>query len=290
MTPSTTLILFLVFQGPSPCERHRAFLDQLTEHYRERLPLALSFQGELSDAAALSDCLVDRLSGDWGAVVGYKAALTNPIAQQRFGVDAPLLGSMLENMLLKSGATVPVHFGARPVCEGDLVVRIGDEAVNRARTREDAMDAIDAVIPFLELPDLVYGPDVPLNGAAITAINAGARLGVLGPERLVFSARDWQHRIAHIRIQLIGDDGKLLTEGRSENLLGHPLDAVLWLKDALLASGKRLKKGDLLSLGSATPPIPIRGPGTVTARYFGMEPERIVEVKVTFAGGEPDSR
>ena len=42
------------------------------------------------------------------------------------------------------------------------------------------MAGLDAVIPFLEIPDVLYKPGSELSGPHLVAINAGARFGVLG--------------------------------------------------------------------------------------------------------------
>ncbi len=49
----------------------------------------------------------------------YKAGLTNPSVQKVFGVNAPLRGTLMEKMILKSGATVDGRLRARPLYEGD---------------------------------------------------------------------------------------------------------------------------------------------------------------------------
>src|SRR5687768_15401300 len=115
-----------------------------------------------------------------GRPVGYKAGLTNPAVQKRFNADAPVWGTLYAPMMLNSGASVDAAFGARPLFEADMLVRIGSAAVNRAKTPEDVLAAIDQVIPAIELPDLVVQAPGQLNGAGITAINVGARYFVNG--------------------------------------------------------------------------------------------------------------
>jgi hypothetical protein len=59
-------------------------------------------------------------------------------------------------------AQVDVAFGARALFEADMLVRISDEAINRAKTPEDVLNAIDQGIPFIERPDrVVQAPPRP---------------------------------------------------------------------------------------------------------------------------------
>ncbi len=85
---------------------------------------------------------------------------------------------------------------------GDPVVRVSSEAINQARSLQDLMMSIDQLIPFIELPDLVVQAPGKLNGAAITAINVGARLGVPGtplavPARLLPPKPDMAVEVAY---------------------------------------------------------------------------------------------
>ena len=85
-----------------------------------------------------------------------------------------------EANLVPSGANVPVGFGSRPFFEGDLLVRVASADINKADTAAQVLAAIDQIIPFMEMPDLLVEDPKALNGAGLTAINVGARLGVVG--------------------------------------------------------------------------------------------------------------
>ena len=76
-------------------------------------------------------------------LVGYRAGLTNPAAQQRFNANAPVSGMAYADMLLPNGSLVDANFGARPLYEADRLVRVGSEAINTARTATEVLDAVD---------------------------------------------------------------------------------------------------------------------------------------------------
>ena len=228
-------------------------------------------------AQAIQDKLIQGLIPHQGKIIGYKVGLTNAKTQERFNVSQPILGIFLEQMLLPSGSTVPKNFGAVPMLEGDLIVRVGDEKINQAKTPEETLDYLDAVIPFLELPDLVYDKTVQLNGEMLVAINVGARLGIVGTS-ISLDNTD----LKNIQITIIDGSGKILAQGDSNTLLGNPLNVIFWLKEQLHAQGKTLKKGDLLSLGSMTPLIPITNAKTVYAKYQGLGNNESEEISVIF--------
>ncbi len=58
-------------------------------------------------------------------------------------------------MVLHSSASVPATFGARLLFEAELLVRGKSAAINQAKTPMQVLAAMDQVIPFIELPDLI---------------------------------------------------------------------------------------------------------------------------------------
>jgi 2-keto-4-pentenoate hydratase len=216
----------------------------------------------------------------FGAPVGYKAALTSPAARAALHADEPVVGMLLHRMFLPDKGKLTVRFGARPLVEADLVVRVGSEAINTARTPEEALACLDAVFPFLELPDLLYAPGAPLDAGAIAAANGGARHGVLGPQIPLAVAPDWRQRLRTFRAELVDPDGKVIGTGTGADLLEDPLKAVLWLRDKMRERGALIRRGSLLSLGTLVAPVPAT-PGTWTARYTGLDPRGETGVAIT---------
>ncbi len=257
--------------------------EPVTRYYMQRVPMpAFPDAVTMEEAAAAQADFVSRIRDVLGPRVGYKAGLTNPGVQERFGVDRPLFGVLLENMLLESGARVDTGSGSRLMHEGDLMVRVGSAAINDASTTEEALAALDAVIPFVELPDLVFAKGVKITAPALTAINAGARLGVKGSPIPIESNAQWLERLRDFELVVTDLNGQVVAEGKGSNLLDHPLNVVLWLRDALAEKDIRLEKGDLLSLGTVTKLLPATPGERITAVYTGLDPRGPVEVEVEF--------
>ncbi len=268
----------------------------LFQHYTAGYPAPILTEGlSARQIDSIHISFVRRLMSeaeDEGAIVGYKVALTNPKAQSQVGVDHPLYGFLLENMLLKSGATLPLAFGSRPQAEGDLMVRVGSADINQAETDLELLAALDAVIPFLELPDLIYEENAPINAGALVAVNVGARYGIMGDPIELEPEENGLAQLANIRVVLNNDQGQFLVEGSSADLLGHPINAVRWLRDTLQTQGVDLRPGDLLSLGSVTALVSLDPETDITgieARYFGLnDNERSIDLEVSFERPEED--
>ncbi|MBM3270932.1 MAG: hydratase [Candidatus Sericytochromatia bacterium] len=268
----------------------RAVAPTLAHFYKARKGApALTAGMTLDQAYQVQDALVAILARDFearrtgaGQIAGYKAALTNPAVQEKFGVKTPLRGVLLAGMLVPSGSEVDAAFGSNPLHEGDLLLRVRSGAINLAKTRSELLDALDAVIPFIELPDLVYARDVVVDGPALAAADAGARLGVVGSPIPLAAGQDWERRLAEFKLEILDEQGQVQATGFGQHLLGHPLDAALWLRDAIVASGRELKRGDVLSLGTVTRLVPVVAGTQVRARYSGLDPRGPVEVLVKF--------
>ena len=208
--------------------------------------------------------LVEILSEHWGEPVGWKAGLTSPPAQANFGVDEPVRGVMFADMFLPDGATLPAQFAARPLFEADFIVVVGDAAINAATTHEEVMAALDTLHPFIELPDLVVEAPPTLTGPKITAINVGARLGILGEG--IPAEEGLIDALAAMEVTITDQDGEVLASAPGSAILGHPLNAVLWMRD----SGLEFAPGDMLSLGSFGPLLPPRPGLTATITWAGL--------------------
>ena len=249
----------------------------LMEVYNKRQP-AVNPEGlSGADGECSREKVLKLLQAQMGAPVGYKAGLTNPAVQKRFEHDAPVWGMLFAPMLLKNAAIVDAAFGARPLFEADLLVRVSDEAINRANTPEEVLRAIDQVIPFIELPDLVVQVPAPpkLNGAAIVAFNVGARLGVLGTPISVAGNPDIGNNLRDM-VAIVKGDGAELDRGKGSDVMGHPLNAVVWLAKDLARSGRSMKKGDLISLGSFSKLLPPKAGIAVEVLYQGLPGNPVV--------------
>jgi 2-keto-4-pentenoate hydratase len=236
----------------------------------------------MAEAGKVQEKYTALIAGDLGGVVGYKAGLTNPAVQKRFGYDRPIRGTLYEKMILPSDARVPATYGARPVFEADMVAVVGDAAkLMVAKTPLEALQALKEIRPFIELPDLVFDPQVKLDGPHLLGINVGARLGVLGEPISLSAPTESVAKLGDMKVEIVDQTGAVLGGGKGSDVLGNPLNAVLWIAESLRSEGKALKNGELLSLGSFSALLPPKPGTTITARYIGLTPAP-AEVRVTF--------
>jgi 2-keto-4-pentenoate hydratase len=83
-----------------------------------------------------------------------------------------------------------------------------------------------------------------------------------------------------MQVTLADAQGAVLGRGKGSDILEHPLNAVVWLAQALRQEGIALQPGDLVSLGSFSPLLPPKPGLAVTATYEGLPGAQ--PVRVTF--------
>ena len=276
---SLTAVLSWNGDAQAACPSHER-INTILRFLESREPLR-GLRADLStqDAECGRRRLVERLESSENRIVGYKAGLTNAKLQAQLGVASPVRGVLLEKMLLADGADVPADFGARPVFEADLMVVVKDAAIHKAKTHLDVLRSLSRVVPFIELPDLVMAEGEKLSAPLIVSLNVGARLGVVGKGIPVQATPEFAAALASMRVVVIDQGGRELASGKGAAILDHPLNAVQWLVQDLEKSRIRLKPGDLLSLGSFTPPMTPKAGTTVTVRYEGLPGNPVVSVR-----------
>jgi 2-keto-4-pentenoate hydratase len=284
LRPTATALLALL--GLAALPLHAACLDDtqvaaMAAAYAARTPAANPEGLSDADGECSRAKLLKLMDAQMGKPAGYKAGLTNPAVQARFNAKAPVWGALYERMLLKDGATVEAVFGARPLYEADLLVRVASADINAAKTPAEVMAAIDQVIPFIELPDMVVQAPPRLNGAAIAAINVGARLGVMGTPIAVPATRGERFALQDAlrdMLAIVKADGTEVDRGKGSDVLEHPLNAVVWLAQDLARQGRAMKPGELISLGSFSRLLPPKPGLAVEVMYWGLPGNPSVKV------------
>ena len=149
------------------------------------------------------------------------------------------------------------------------MVIVRDASIHQAKTHVEVLRALSAVVPFIELPDLLVAEGEKLSAPLIVSLNVGARLGVVGRPVPVQATGEFAARLASMQV-VVTDRSREISRAPGTAILEHPLNAVMWLARDLERSGVRLKAGDRLSLGSFSAPLtPVPGMA-LTVRYEGL--------------------
>lgn len=252
-------------------------LRLVAEHYLAKKEIPSLEKGfSMEEGLATQKRFVELLQKDMGPVVGYKIGLITKQAQERLD-GGPVHGVLLKRMLYANGAMVPSHYGARPAVELDMGVTVKDAGINQAKTLEEAIPHLLDLVCFIELVDTITATNQPVDAALLTALNVGARAGILGQIRRM--TPELAEALPGMRMALLEEEGKVIAEVPKLNL--QPLDNLPWFIADLNRHGQNLKPGDFISLGSPAAAQPVMPGRTIKLRYENL-PKGKMEARVTF--------
>ena len=206
-----------------------------------------------------------------GSPVGYKVGFTGKATQERFNIPGPAIGVLFEPMFIKDGGSIKRDFGHRTIIEPDLMVVVKDEGIMDVTTELEVAAHLDTVHAYMELAALQFDKGEKLTGAGLVALNIVATKMVQGTGLKVQATPEFVKAMAEMETVLTDEKGEVIQSEPGSNLLGNPLQVVLWLVKEMKRQGKTLKAGDRLSLGSVGKLFPLKEGGkTYTYRLKGL--------------------
>ncbi len=204
---------------------------------------------------------------------GFKIGATARRMQDYLGLAGPAGGFMPRLGLHASGAVLPWEEFRAAGVECEIGVRLAADLPPRPHDRATASAAVGELFAAIEIVENRYGKppagDLALLGTptliADQVYHAAAVTGAAAPDR---AALDLPRLGGRILV-----DGAIRGEGLGADLLGHPMAALAWLAgSALAAAFGGLRAGQVIMLGSVTPPIWLDGPCAVTVEFDHLEP------------------
>ena len=205
------------------------------------------------------------LARSLGAVppAGFKIGATTRGMQEYLGLDGPAAGFMPADGLHGSGSALSFAAYLNPGVECELAVHLGRDLPPGPCTSEQAASAVDGVMAAIEIVEKRYWDLRELGTPALVAdqvFHAGAVLGE--------PAADWAALDLAALPGRMSVDGAIVGEGMGADLLGHPMRALAWLASSSVAAAfGGLRAGQVVMLGSVTPPIWLERPGVVEVRF-----------------------
>jgi 2-keto-4-pentenoate hydratase len=203
---------------------------------------------------------------DAAAPGGFKIGATTQQMQAYLGLDGPAAGFIPRDNLHASGSTLSYAPFLRPGVECELAVHLARDLPPSPCTPERAAEAVDMLMAGLEIVENRYSDLVAFGTPSLIAdqvFHAGAVLGM--------PVAGWRD------LDLVSIAGRMTVNGievgrgHGGDLLGHPMNALAWLAgSAEVAAFGGLRAGQIVMLGSVTPPIWLSGPSTVVVHFDGL--------------------
>jgi 2-keto-4-pentenoate hydratase len=226
----------------------------------ERLDAAFGPRTEAEGAAA-QRALARLLGADPPA--GFKIGATARRMQDYLGLSGPAAGFMAANGLHASGAALRRADHPRPGVECDVAVRLARDLPPGPCTAAQAAEAVGTLMAGIELVSNRYGDLGVLGTPALIADQVFHAAAVLGE-----GVADWRRLDLPRLAGRIMVDGEARGEGVAGDLLGDPMNSLAWLAGSAVATAfGGLRTGQVIMLGSVTPPIWLDGPAEVIVAF-----------------------
>ncbi len=258
-------------------QRINSLADELYAALRSRRTVAPLTAREpaitIADAYAISARILARRQDDGERVVGKKIGVTSKAVQDMLGVHQPDFGFLTDRMQFANGATISLGEAGmiQPRAEGEIAFILKKDLCGPGVTREDVLDATEAVLPCFEIVDSRIA-DWKIRIEDTVADNASCGVFVLGDERIDPRSLD----LAAVRLD-VSRNGAPAGSGLGAAVQGHPAEAVAWLANTLGGFGIPLLTGEIILSGALAPLVPalagdhfelaITGLGRVALRF-----------------------
>jgi 2-keto-4-pentenoate hydratase len=195
---------------------------------------------------------------------GFKIGATGTRMQAYLGVNEPIAGFMRAADVHRGHAELRFADFVRPGAECEVAVRLAADLPPGPCSLDQARAAVGDFVAAIEIVENRYGDLAQVGTPTLVADQMYHAAAVVGDR----GEADWQLLdIGALRGRISLDDGSG-DEGVTTDLLGHPLNGLAWLAGSSVAAAfGGLKAGQVVMLGSVTPPVWLAGPVTVTVEF-----------------------
>jgi 2-keto-4-pentenoate hydratase len=202
---------------------------------------------------------IQRISTVWrlgaGArIAGHKVGLTSDAMQEQMGIHEPDSGVVLDHMVAASGSSLRATDFMNPRIETEIAFRLGRDLTGPADLDAVRAAAAEVFLAFEILDTCFTSWDITLvDSIADNAACAGVIIG----SPLPFDP-SWDLAAEQITATA---NGSRVGAGQGRDILGDPLQVLVWLTHRLSGFGTELRAGDIVLAGSVHASVPLV-PGT----------------------------
>jgi 2-keto-4-pentenoate hydratase len=218
----------------------------------------------IDDAYRIQRVNVEQRISRGERVIGRKIGLTAKVMQELFGVHEPDYGHLLDTMWLEPGQPLDLGELIDPQVEIEPAFVLKSPLGGVDLSVADVLAATDYLCVSFEIIDSRI-IDWNIRIQDTVADNGSSARVILGNERIAPNALALDNLEAVVQL-----DGRIVAQGNTSAVLGHPANGVAWLARNLHSYGSRLEAGDIVLPGTCTRSWRMAGSKTVTGRIAGM--------------------
>ena len=197
-------------------------------------------------------------------VVGHKVALTTKASREHLGVHEPCYGHILDKCVYASDSDVPIGNLTAPHIEAEIAFVLGEDLRgpgSYARGRH-ARHSRSPALAGTGGPE-GSGEGISANDVIIhNALHGGL---VVGSRLCPMDGLDLQYEGVTVEF-----NGELHGSGTGFEVMGNPINPVVWLANKLAEFGDYLRAGETIISGSMVTPAELKPGDFVKVTYSRM--------------------
>lgn len=200
--------------------------------------------------------------------VGFKLGATHPAV--RSTITQPNCGVLTEDLRVdEAEGCVAAGRLMQPRVEPEIALLTGRDIAGTGHSRHSIYQAVDAVLPALEIVDTRYHA-YPANLADTISDNSCSAGFLTGTPRTLCSLPDL--RLLGV---LLWSQGRTLGHGIGANSMGDPLLALAWLAGFLAERGEIIPAGSLILTGGLVPAQQAMAGQSLVAEFAALGAVRV---------------
>lgn len=229
-------------------ELHQEIAQQLYEAEQSTVPIthvSKAYPGiTMDDAYAIQKAGLELRQSDGARIIGRKIGITSKGMMEMLNCDTPDYGCLFEHTQIPAGMPCHRNEFLVPIIEGELAFVMKKDLDSDIISKAQIVEATDYIAPCFEVCDSRYG-DWNIQALDAIADNGAAARFMLG-----ISTR----MLSDIEPASIGmtmkKNGQEYSSARGSEVMGSPINSVVWLANKLHEYGDCLRAGDIVLSGS----------------------------------------
>ena len=190
------------------------------------------------------------VTAEWpDRIAGWKVGATSKEVQTLFEVTEPIYGPVFQSQVFQSPATLSARHFQHRLLESEFVFRFGKDMPSRPRpyTRSEIIDAVDALIPGIEIINPRFRS---LTGRHVSQVvadfcaNGGAVLGK--------PCSNWRDIDLSSHAVCFSINGAERQRGTGAIVLNSPLNVLDWFVNVFSHRGGNIEAGQFVMTGTMT--------------------------------------
>ena len=199
-----------------------------------------------------------------GPHVGWKVAATSPAGQRSIGADGPVLGRLYDHAIVPTGSSLCVEPMAMRMAEAEFAFTIKrdlDPGVGPL-SRQRVLGSVATLHPAIEVPDSRFTDFRTVGLHSLVADAMGVGFLVVGEPAAAWNTDD----LPGLAVTMYRNE-TIASAGVGRDVLGDPVDALVWTATELARRGLMLREGDIVTTGGCTPLIAVAAGDRLVADF-----------------------